>query len=70
LYRSIIAVIAAFIPSLSIAGVCLGLLYLNKAIKAKDKLTQTLSIIAVIVGLITSIYVHFHQTLFQSFINQ
>ena len=56
LYQSIAAVILAFIPILSIGGVILGFTALKKANKAKDKLTQVLSIIALIIGTLFSIH--------------
>ena len=54
------ALIMAFIPTVSIAGASLGCIFLIEAIRSKDKLTKVLSIAAMIVGIAVTIYVRFY----------
>jgi uncharacterized membrane protein YidH (DUF202 family) len=52
LHQSIAAVILAFIPLLCVGGGIIEFITLRKAFKAKDTITQVLSIIALVVGVL------------------
>ena len=63
LYMAIGATVLSFIPVLCLGGIWLGIATLQKALKTKDTLTQVLSIIAIVIGSLTTL-----QTIFGCFI--
>jgi len=63
LYVAIGATVMSLIPVLCIGGVWLGITTLRRALKTKDTLAQVLSIVAIVLGSLTTL-----QTIFGCFV--
>jgi len=63
LYVAIGATVLSFIPVLCLGGIWLGITTLKRALKTKDTMTQVLSIVAIVIGSLTTL-----QTIFGIFV--